>query len=140
MLLDSPFQSASERRLPLLQDAHAERGSGCSRAKGFGNVAVPADGPMCAQHFLQLFGWNLVRLDGLEIFVDQGGRMIVPVDFSERLVAIRAVPPLIPPIDDGPNQAGLGRFLDLCQTLLAASFLFRPTRAGTRAQLRAPHC
>src|SRR5712691_7357182 len=96
-------------------------------AKSLGNMAVPADRPMRAQHFLELLGRDLVPLDGLEVVIDQSGRMIVPVDCSKRSVAIHAVPALIPLIDDGPDQAGLRRFLDLCQTFLAAGFLFRPT-------------
>jgi hypothetical protein len=131
----------------LRQEAHAQRGRrsihhqfGMFAAKGFGNVAVPADGPMCAQHFLKLLSWNLVPLDGLEGVVEQGERMIVPVDFSKWLVAIRAVLSLVPLIDDRPNQPGLRRFLNLRQTLLAASFLFGPARACTQSQLLIPNC
>jgi hypothetical protein len=46
--------------------------------------------------------------------------MIISVDFSERFVAVRAVLSLIPPVNDCPDQAGVRRFLDLCQTLLSA--------------------
>src|SRR6266699_2547489 len=109
-------------------------------AKSLRNVAVPADGPVGAQHFLKLLGGNLVPLDGLEVVVEQGGRMIMPMDFSERFVAIRAVLPLVPQIDDRPNQTSLRRFLDLCQTLLAASFPFRPTRARIQPQLLVSNC
>src|SRR5258708_9043826 len=109
-------------------------------AKGFGNVAVPADRPVGAQHFLEFFGGNLVPLDGLEGVVEQGGRMIVPMDFSERFVAIRAVLPQVPLIDDWPNQTNLRRFLNLCQTLLAASFFFGPTRARIQPQLLVSNC
>ena len=97
--------------------------------KRFGDVAVPADGPVCPQRFLQFVGGDLVPLNGPALVIDQGGGMIVPVDFSERFVAVRAVLSLVPPIDNRPNQAGLRRFLDLRQTFLTAGFPFRPTRA-----------
>jgi hypothetical protein len=107
--------------------------------KRLGNVAAPADGPMRLQRFLQLFGRNLVPLNGLALVIDQGRGMIVPVDFSETFVAIHALLSLIPPVNDRPNQAGLRRFLDLCQTLLPAGFPFRPTRAFTQPEALVPN-
>src|SRR5271155_2581739 len=105
----------------LLQNAHAQWGLrpihhrfGMFAPKSFGHVAVPAHGPVCSQGLLQLFGRNLVPLNGLALGIDQSWGMIVPVDFSERLMAVRALLPLIPPVDNRPNQAGLWRFLDLC--------------------------
>src|SRR6266702_3629370 len=47
--------------------------------------------------------------------------MIVPVDFSERFVAVHTLLPLIPLVDDGPYQAGLRSFLDLRQAFFPAA-------------------
>ena len=61
------------------------------------------------------------------------------MDFAEGLVAKDTSPALVPLIDDGRNEAGLWRFLDLRQALLAAGFSFRPARAFTQAEVRSPH-
>src|SRR5258708_39709712 len=60
------LSSVSEKPFYLLQEAHAERGRGAINhqfgmfaPKSLGNVAVPADGPMGAQHFLEFFGGDL---------------------------------------------------------------------------------
>lgn len=58
--------------------------------KRLGDVTGPADGPMRPQCVLQLFGGDLVPLNGLTLVIDQGRGMIVPMDFSERFVAVHA--------------------------------------------------
>jgi hypothetical protein len=90
---------------------------------------------MPPQLFLQLFGGDFAPLNGVALGIQERGRMIVPVDFSERFVAIHALLSLIPLVDDRPYEAGLGSFLDLRQTLLGAVFPFWPTRALTQLQL-----
>src|SRR6266852_3417680 len=130
------------RVLVSVVEVHAERTRGpvhnqfgMFTPKGFGHMATPADGPVCPQRSLQVFGRDLIPLDSLSFFIQQGGRVIVPVDFAERLVAIHAFLSLIPPVDDRPNEAGLWRFLDLCQTFLPAGFPFGPTRALAQPEL-----
>src|SRR6266581_3219058 len=107
-------------------------------SKRLGDVAVPANGPVRPQHFLQLFGGDVLPLNGLTVGIDQGRGMIVPVNFPKRFVTIRAVLSLIPTVYDRPNQAGLWCFLDLRQTLLPASFPLRPTRTLTQPELAVP--
>src|SRR5207247_10432896 len=96
--------------------------------------------PLVHLFFLLLFGRNLVPFTSLALGIQQSRWMIVPVDFSERVVAVHAVLSLIPPVYDRPNQAGLWCFLDLSQTFFPAGFPFRPTRAFTQPQLLVPNC
>ncbi len=133
----------------LVQDVHARRAHravdhqfGMLVAEGFGDVAAPADGPMSAHYFLELIERDLVPLDGLALgfVIDQGGWMIVPVDFSEWFVTVGAALSLIPIVYDGRNEARLGRFLDLRETLLATALLFGPPGAGAQAQLLVSKC
>ena len=62
--------------------------------KGLSDMAAPADGPMCPQRFLQVFGWDLVPLHGLLFFAEQSWRVVMPVDLSEWFVANTRTPGL----------------------------------------------
>src|SRR5215467_4019075 len=106
--------------------------------KSLGHMAAPADWPVCPQRFLQIFGRDLVPLDGFALAIQQGWRVIVPVDFSEQFAAVRASLPLVPAIDDGPNQTSLWCFFDLGKTRLTAGLPFGPTRATTQSELLFP--
>lgn len=126
----------------LVQGGHAQSSGGAIdhqfpvfAAEGFGDVAVPADGPVGAENFLEVLGRNVVPLDGFAFGINQSGRMIVPVDGAEGFVAVDTILTLIPPVDDGPDEAGLGRFLDLPQALLSAALHFGPTRAIAQLQV-----
>ena len=66
------------------------------------HMAAPAHWPVCLQCVLQFLGWDLVPLDCFVLAVQQGWRVIVPVDLAEGFVAILAFCVLIPVIDDGP--------------------------------------
>src|ERR1700676_4917980 len=103
--------------------------------KRLSHVATPADRPVRPQGFLQVFGGELVPFDGVALAIQQSRRVIVPVDFSERLVAIRAGLSRIPAVTDGPNQAGLGRLLNLRHAILRSVLAFRPTRARAQMEL-----
>lgn len=100
------------------------------------NVAVPTDGPMRGQGLLEIFQRNFVPLQSLLVFVDEGGRMIMPMDFAKRLVAVDALLSFIPAIDNDGNQAILWRLLNLRQALLAAAGHFRPARAFAQLKMR----
>lgn len=104
--------------------------------EGFGNVAVPANGPVRGQGPLKIFERNFIPLDGLALFVNQGGRMIMPMAFAKRIVTVDALRALVPAIDDGRDQARLGRLLNLGQTLLATTRPFGPPRAFTQLKMR----
>jgi hypothetical protein len=97
--------------------------------ESLGNVAAPTDWAVRGQGVLQVFRGDIVPCHGLVFLIQQGGRMVVPVEFSEWFVAKRAGLPLIPLVYDRCNQACLWRFLDLRQTPLRASFALRPTGA-----------
>lgn len=109
---------------------------GMLAAKCFGDVAAPTDGPVGGHGLLEIFDRDFVPLNGFAVRINESGRMIVPLDFAKRLVAIDAGLACIPLIDDGGNKAGPGRFLDLRQTLLAAGFFFRPAGAFAEADVR----
>jgi len=102
--------------------------------KTFRNVAVPTDGPVSGQRLLEIFKRDFVPLKGLPVFIDEGGRMIMPVDFAKRLVAVDTLLSFIPAIDKDGDQAVLRRLFNLWQTFLAAASHFRP--AGAFAQLK----
>lgn len=101
----------------------------------FGNVAVPANGPVGGQGLLKMVERNLIPLEGLALFVNDGGRMIMPMDFAKRLVTVKASPALVPAIDQVGDQARLRRLLNLGQTLLATTRHFGPPRAFAQLQM-----
>lgn len=98
-------------------------------AESLRDVAVPADGPMGGQSLLEVLKRDFVPLKRLALRVDQGGRMIVPMNLAERLVAVDAVPAFVPAIDDVGDQASRRRFLNLRQAFLTAVRHFGPARA-----------
>src|SRR5207247_9396699 len=95
----------------------------------FGNVAVPANGPVGGQGLLKMFQRNLIPLEGLALLVYDGGRMIMPMDFAKRLVTVKASPAFVPATDDVGDQARLRRLLNLRQTLLATTRHYGPPLA-----------
>lgn len=99
---------------------------GMEAAEGFRNVAIPADRPVGAESLLKFFERDFVPLNGLALLIDQGGRMIVPVDFPKRLVAVNAGLSFVPAIHNGGNQTSFGCLLNLRQTVLTAIGLFGP--------------
>ena len=105
---------------------------GMFAAKRLGDVATPADRPVGGQDLLQILDGDVAPRNSFALLVDEGGRMVMPMDFPERLLAIGARLTRIPLINDGRDQASLRRLFDLRQTFLAAGFLFRPTRALTQ--------
>jgi hypothetical protein len=96
-----PFLVVQGHAQRILGPVHHE--VGMFPSKSLSHVTAPADGPVCAQHLLQLLGRDLVPLDRLAVRIQESRRVVMPVDFSERFVAIRALLSLIPPIDDRPN-------------------------------------
>src|SRR5205814_3444651 len=58
----------------------------------FGNVAVPANGPVGGQGLLKMFQRNLIPLEAVALLVYDGGRMIMPMDFAKRPVTVKASP------------------------------------------------
>ena len=77
------------------------------------NVAIPANGPMSGQSLLEVLQGNLVPLKRLPMLIDKSRRMIVPVNLTEGLVTVSALHSFVPAIDDGGDQASLGRLLNL---------------------------
>src|SRR5690349_15256570 len=98
-------------------------------AESFRDVAIPTNRPVGSQGLLKLLQGNLVPLLGLPLLVDKCRRMIVPVNLAERLVAVDAIFPFVPAVDDVGDQASLRSFLNLRQALLAAVRHFGPARA-----------
>lgn len=82
-------------------------------AKGFRNVAVPADRPVRSQRLLQIFHRNFVPLHGLALRVKEGRRMVVPVDLAKGLVAKGAGFSSVPVIDNVGDQARFRITFDL---------------------------
>ncbi len=101
----------------------------------FGNVAVPANGPVGGQGLLKMFQRNLIPLEGLALLVYDGGRMIMPMDFAKRLVTVKASPAFVPATDDVGDQARLRRLLNLRQTLLATTRHSGPPRAFAQLKM-----
>src|SRR5689334_16527738 len=97
--------------------------------EGLRNVAVPANGPMRDQGLLKILERNLVPLKRFPLLIDQGRRMIVPVNLTKRLLTVGALHSFVPAADNIGDQTSPGCFLDLRQTVLAATGLFRPARA-----------
>lgn len=142
-LLFSPGRSkpkAANKRISLVGSVNRPIGDQLRMlaAECFGDVAAPADRPVRGHGLLQILERNFIPLDGLVVLVDERGRMIMPVDFAKRFVAVHARSPRVPLVDDGGNQAGLGRFFDLRQTFLAAALHFRPARAFAQMEMRGP--
>jgi hypothetical protein len=84
---------------------------------------------MCPECLLQIFEWDFVPKDAPAVAIQQGWRVIVPMDFSEGLVAINAFVTLIPAVNNGPRETGFRRFFDLGNAFLSAILPHGPTEA-----------
>lgn len=104
-------------------------------AKRFCNMAIPADGNMRAHSVLQALRGNFVPLDGFAIGTHHGGRVIVPMDVLERLVAVGTGLALVPTVHNVPDQAGFGGLFDLSEAVLRAILPLRPAGAVTQAEV-----
>ena len=93
------------------------------------NVAVPANRPVRGHRLLQVVQRHFVPLNGLAIRVDQGWRMVMPVNFIKRLVTIGARLSRVPIVDDVGDQAGFRSIFDLREAFLSAAGFFGPARA-----------
>jgi hypothetical protein len=82
-------------------------------AEGFRDMAIPADRPVGGQNLLKIFYRNFVPLDSFALRVKEGGRMIVPVDFTKGLVTENAGFSSVPMIDDAGDQARFRIIFDL---------------------------
>jgi hypothetical protein len=91
--------------------------------ESLGHMATPAHGPVCRESLLQIFRRDFVPLE------QQGWRVIVPMNFSEGLIAINAIVTLKPAVDNGPNKTGFRSFFDLGNAFLSAILPLLPTRA-----------
>jgi len=96
------------------------------------DVAVPANWQMRAERLLKIFGGEVLPFNGAILPVQKSGRMVVPMNFVEPLMAKDTFAAGVPLVDNRTNETGLRRYSDLRQTLLAAALAPRPT--GTPAQ------
>src|ERR1035441_4681179 len=96
-------------------------------AKGFRDMARPANGLVMLEGFGNHLEPNLTPRDGLLLWSQQGGRVAGPfLDIVHRFVAKNAGLALTPFRDDALDQATLAQSFDLLQAILCAILLFRP--------------
>ena len=78
---------------------------GVNAAEVLGDVAVPADRPVCGKNFRQLFRPDVFPLRSPAIGRQQGGRMVQVMERTDGFVTEHAIFPFIPLSDQVPNQA-----------------------------------
>src|SRR5271157_2017447 len=100
-------------------------------AERLGDVAVPAHRPVSCERFLQFFEGDFIPLHGLLPLTHERRRMLVPVDFPDRLVAGNARLTRVPAIHDRLNETPIRVALDLGEAILTAIFFLGPARAIT---------
>src|SRR2546429_8108628 len=66
----------------------------------FGNVAVPANGPVGGQRLLKMFQRNLIPLESLALVGYDGGGSVMPKGVAQRPGAVKASPRLRPATHD----------------------------------------
>ena len=79
---------------------------------------------------------DVFPFDGPILFIEQSGRMIVPMNFVERRMAIDTFFPCVPLVHYRANEARFRSFFDLRKTLLPTTLAFRPAGALTQGQMR----
>ena len=104
-------------------------------AKGLRDVAIPANGQMSFENLGQFFRWNFVPLFGRAVGRKQRRMAIVPVQFDERLLAIRARLSVVPLAHDAPDETATGISFDLGQAALPAILPSGPSRALMQSNL-----
>jgi hypothetical protein len=96
--------------------------------KCFCDMAAPANGQMRFKYVLKFFGRNLAPLHGFLFRAQQSGPVIMPVDFLDRLTAIRARSAAVPLLGNTPHRAAFRIVFNLAETLLFAALALWPAR------------
>ena len=99
--------------------------------KSLCDMAAPADGPVSLKNLRQFFSREFAPLHSLPVRAHQGGPMVMPMDFAERLAAVDASSPSVPVGDLRPDQAVLWIRSDLTEAFLSAVPALRPSGAFT---------
>ena len=110
--------------------------SGCSRRKPSATAQSQHTGRWVASTSTTCSGRKSLQSTMRAVHREKRGLVVVPRHRAERAGAERARLALVPVGEDVPQEAGLGRALDLAEALLAAAALLRPARARVEPQLR----
>src|SRR5690348_7823420 len=106
-------------------------------SKRLGNVAAPANREMRCENVRQRLGGNFAPLHRFPIRPQKSWAMVVPVEFTERLMAVSARTAPIPVDHFCPDQAVMRICSELAEALLPASLTLWPAGAPAKAQVRA---